>query len=160
MNPISGARPISDILQLKETVFIAGRTDARSGISVQAATSPGRGITERENPLRKRLKAVQTSEPPLKAPPTSDRQTCRSTPARDLTKTSCISKFSVVCIRNICYRSNPSDVEAVLIITFAFKASSRKSLCGSQKRSQNDQQAHQVAGRHAFSRASSSARKP
>jgi hypothetical protein len=51
-------------------------------------------------------------------------------------------------------------VEFILIITFASnKAPCGQSLCGSLRKSQNDKQAHQVAGGHAFSRASPSARK-
>lgn len=39
--------PVSEVLQHAQTTFIAGRADARSGISQTVGTNPGGGITER-----------------------------------------------------------------------------------------------------------------
>jgi hypothetical protein len=59
--------PISDVLQHAETAFIAGRADARSGISQPVVTNPGGGITERKIHLRNGSKLFRRIQPPLSA---------------------------------------------------------------------------------------------
>ncbi|MCB2130595.1 MAG: hypothetical protein KDE03_16370 [Rhodobacteraceae bacterium] len=56
---------LSDVLQRQETPFIAGRPDARSGISQTVGTNPGGGITERKIHLQNCPKLFKQSELPL-----------------------------------------------------------------------------------------------
>ena len=55
--------PVSDVLQHAQTAFIAGRANARSGISQTVATNPGGGIIEREIHLRNGSKLFKRTEP-------------------------------------------------------------------------------------------------
>ena len=58
-------RALPGVLQHKKTALIAGRADARPGISQPATADPACGITERENRLGNGSKLFRRTEPPL-----------------------------------------------------------------------------------------------
>lgn len=68
LTALKGDRTMSELatqFDLHPTAFIAGRADARSGISHPATANPGRGITELEIYLGNGLKMFKRTEPPL-----------------------------------------------------------------------------------------------